>query len=238
MVGASAGGVEALRAFVRGLDAEFAAAVCVVLHIPRSGVSALPQILDRCGPLPVRAAADGAALVPGMIYVAPPDVHLLVDDGRVRLSRGPAENGHRPAIDPLFRSAARGWGAAAIGVVLSGSRDDGADGLAAIARCGGAALVQDPVEAQYPSMPAHAAQRVGEQSGALEGALWMALRSLEEKAALGREMAGSAAGRDSGAIAARYSEMSREAEHAGQLIRKLIEQIDEFDGSAALDETR
>ncbi|MEV4511016.1 chemotaxis protein CheB [Dactylosporangium sp. NPDC049525] len=325
VVGASAGGVEALRAFVLGLTAQFDAAVCVVLHIPRFGVSALPQILDRCGSLPARPASDGAAMLPGMIYVAPPDAHLLVDDGRMRLSRGPAENGHRPAIDPLFRSAARGWGAAAIGVVLSGSRDDGAAGLAAIARCGGAALVQDPAEALYPSMPEHAAERVpsarpvpaarlgpavarlvrdlhgpapahlcgearraalrgrtahetampadptagalscpschgalhqppdagtrfrsrvgpagpdegtlDEQSGALEGALWMALRSLQEKAALGREMAQSATDRGSSAIAARHREMSREAEHAGRLIRGLIEQIDEFDGSSVL----
>jgi two-component system, chemotaxis family, protein-glutamate methylesterase/glutaminase len=152
-VGASAGGVEALRALVAGLPPDYPGALLVVLHVPRDGPSALPAILDRSGPLPAATATDGETLRPGRIYVAPNDHHLLVLDGRLRLTRGPAENGHRPAIDPLFRSVARAYGRRAIGVVLSGSRDDGAAGLATIAARGGAAVVQDPADALYPWMP-------------------------------------------------------------------------------------
>jgi two-component system chemotaxis response regulator CheB len=160
VVGASAGGVQALRSLVEALPADLDAAVCVVLHIPRSGTSALPHILDRCGPLPAVHATEGAQLESGRIYVAPANVHLLLVDHRLRLSHGPAENGHRPAADPLFRSAARSWGRAVIGVVLSGSRDDGSFGLATIARHGGVAIVQDPGEALYAGMPKHAIEAV------------------------------------------------------------------------------
>jgi two-component system chemotaxis response regulator CheB len=153
VLGASAGGVEALRAVVGGLPEDLSAAILLVLHIPRSSESALAKILARGCALPVANASDGEQVRKGRIYVAPPDYHLLVLDGRVRLSRGPAENGHRPAIDPLFRSVARAYGPRAIGVVLSGSRDDGSAGLAAIARRGGLTVVQDPEEAIYPSMP-------------------------------------------------------------------------------------
>jgi two-component system chemotaxis response regulator CheB len=148
-IGASAGGVEALRAVVAGLPPELPAAVLVVLHIPRHSPSALPGILDRSGPLPA-----------GAIYVAPADHHLLLRDGHLQLSVGPMENGHRPAIDPLFRSAARAYGPGAIGVVLSGSRDDGAAGLAVIVERGGQAIVQEPDEALHRSMPAHALEQV------------------------------------------------------------------------------
>ena len=160
VVGASAGGVEALRAFVAGLPADLPGAVCVVLHLPRTGTSLLPQILSRSGPLAARHATDGADIEGGTIYVAPPNHHLLVRDGRLQLSHGPIENGHRPAVDPLFRSAARSWGASAIAVVLSGNRDDGSYGLAEVARQGGATLVQDPQDALYPSMPRCAAAMV------------------------------------------------------------------------------
>lgn len=320
MVGASAGGVEALRSFVAALPGSLDAAVCVVLHIPRAGTSALPHILSRAGRLPVRHATDGCRLEAGTIYVAPPNFHVLVTDGRLRLSRGPTENGHRPAVDPLFRSAARAWGSAVVGVVLSGSRDDGAFGLATIVQHGGAGLVQAPDEALYPSMPLQAAElaptarampvaamgpalvqlvdamtgrepvplsgdaqvdaedamaamedltaesaggvpagfgcpschgalfelpgshrlprfrcRVGhawsavglleEQGEVLEGALWMALRSLEEKAALSRRMADSASSRGSMVTAERYTDVGRDADDAGQVIRQLIEQL-------------
>ncbi|GGQ63677.1 chemotaxis protein CheB [Couchioplanes azureus] len=317
VVGASAGGVEALRAFVGGLPANFPGTVLVVLHVPRDSPSALPAILSRSGPLPVTAAVDGEELGHGHVYVAPNDHHLLILDGRIRLTRGPAENGHRPAVDPLFRSAARAYADRVIGVVLSGSRDDGAAGLASIAARGGTTIVQDPQDALHPSMPRAAMShvtpdhvvpaakmggliagitamdlperrprrpddlletevafselsqvtsdeldaapagfgcpscggslfeigdkplpryrcRVGhawspeslldEQAIALEGALWMALRALEEKSALSRRMAGSGSRRHP-MMTARFHDMAHDAEAAGEAIRRLIAQL-------------
>jgi two-component system chemotaxis response regulator CheB len=160
VVGASAGGVEALSALVRGLPADFAAPVVVVLHVPASGPSVLPAILSRAGSLPAVHAVDGAALEPGRIYVAPPNNHVLISDGSLTLSRGPKENGHRPAVDPLFRSAVASFGERTAGVVLSGTLDDGTAGLFAIKSQGGPTLVQDPEEALYNSMPSSAIRYV------------------------------------------------------------------------------
>ncbi|MFL5826361.1 MAG: chemotaxis protein CheB [Thermoleophilaceae bacterium] len=157
VVGASAGGVEALGRMVAGLrDDNGMAAVFVVLHIMPAGTSVLPDILDRAGPLPAQAARDGAPIEVGHIYVAPPDRHLLIERGRMRLTRGPRENGHRPAVDPTFRSAAEAYGPEVVGVIMSGALDDGSAGLAAVKRAGGLAVVQDPADATYAGMPSSA----------------------------------------------------------------------------------
>jgi two-component system chemotaxis response regulator CheB len=160
VIGASAGGVEALITLVRGLPADLPAALFVVLHVPAQSTSALPRILSHNGPLPAVHAVNGQKIELGHIYVAPPDHHLLVDNGYVRLGRGAKENMHRPAIDPLFRSAARAYGPRVVGVVLSGVLDDGTSGLKAIKERSGLAVVQDPKEALYPGMPESAIQHV------------------------------------------------------------------------------
>ena len=156
VVGASAGGVEALRAMVSGLPINLRASVLVVLHMPAGGTSALPAILSRAGPLPARIARDGEPLEQGRIYVARPDHHMLVVNRAVALSHGPTENGHRPAINATFRSAAIACGGAVTGVLLSGVLDDGVAGLLAIAGQGGRTVVQDPSDALYHGMPENA----------------------------------------------------------------------------------
>lgn len=160
VVGASAGGVQALRTMVQGLPDDLAAAVLVVLHIPMGAPSALAKILARSGALPANTAQHGEQILPGRIYVAPAGQHLLVDGDRIALSGGPTENGHRPAVDPLFRSAAQHFGPRVLGVILSGSRDDGAAGLAAVAERGGVPIVQDPETAQHRSMPCAALEKL------------------------------------------------------------------------------
>lgn len=320
VIGASAGGVEALQSLVAGLPADLPATVVVVLHIPSYGGSVLPAILTRSGPLRARHPVPGDALRPAEILVAPPDYHLVLDAGRVRLTRGPRENGHRPAIDVLFRTAARSAGQRVIGVVLSGVLDDGTAGLAAVESRGGVTVVQDPADALYPGMPSSALDNVpvhhvvpakeiggllaqlvtehtedihdeiegvsslmeieadlammddnamdmperpgtpsgfscpdcsgvlweindggliryrcrvghawssesllGEQAQQLEDALWMALRGLEEKAALSRTMGERARERGNPLSAQRFEEQAGEATHAASLIRTMLE---------------
>lgn len=318
VVGASAGGVEALRDLVSALPLDLEACVLVVLHIPRAGTSALPAILDRAGPLPARHAVEGDRLERGQILVAPPNRHLVVADGAVTLSGGPQENGHRPAVDVLFRSAARARGAGVVSVVLSGSLDDGAAGTVAVKQRGGTAMVQDFDEALHDGMPRAAAaaaavdgvlpvkkiaarlselvrdppsegppatrlmhletdmadldshamhhhERPGDPSGfacpdchgalfeihegdllryrcrvghawsaeslvarqtvSMESALWMALRSLEEKAALNTELGDRAAAAGRELTAARFRESEQETLRAAELVRSLIDDL-------------
>jgi two-component system chemotaxis response regulator CheB len=315
VVGASAGGVEALVGLAASLPADLPAAVFVVLHLPATGASALPDILSRHGPLAATHVKDGEPIENGRIYVAPPDHHLLVRTGHVHLTRGPRENGHRPAVDTLFRSAAREYATRVIGVVLSGALDDGTAGLAAIKSRGGVAVVQEAKDALYPGMPGSALEHVqvdhvlavasmgellarltaepagehpgpvptvmkveiemagfsleamegehpGEPSGfscpdcngvlweiqteglrryrcrvghawspeslltqqseALEAALWIALRTLEERAALARRLAEPARRRGHSITATRFEEQAAEAQQAARLVRNLL----------------
>jgi len=159
-VGASAGGIEALQRLVAQLPPDLPAAVLVVLHLAPKGTSVLPQILSRAGALPAAQAVDGAAVQGGHLYVAPPDAHLLVAHGRLRLDGGAPMNGHRPAIDPLFGSVADAYGPAGAGIVLSGVLDDGTAGLLAIKQAGGVTLAQDPADALYDMMPRSAIEVV------------------------------------------------------------------------------
>jgi two-component system chemotaxis response regulator CheB len=316
-VGASAGGVEALSRLVGRLPEDLPASVFVVLHLPANGVSLLPQILTRAGPLPAEHPRDGEPIRHGQVYVAPPDHHLLVERNRVRVVRGPRENGCRPAVDPLFRSAALAYGPQVVGVVLSGTLDDGTAGLLAVKRCGGVTIVQQPADALYAGMPQSAlAQvvvdyclpiaeipdvlvrqarervedraiagaaddlqvevaaaaldpgvlesetrpgvpsvftcpecrgnlwemeegelirfrcRVGhaysgesllvDQAGALEAALWAALRALEEKAALANRLARRAAEQGHNLVAERFEEQVADAHQRARLIREAL----------------
>jgi two-component system, chemotaxis family, protein-glutamate methylesterase/glutaminase len=321
VVGASAGGVEALVRLAASVPAQLPAAVFVVLHVPPTGTSALPGILGRSGPLPASHVKDGEPIEPGRIYVAPPDHHLLVRAGHVHLARGPRENGHRPAVDPLFRSAAREYTTRVVGVVLSGALDDGSAGLVAVKSRGGLAVVQDPADALYSGMPVNALQHVavdhvlpaaamgellarlvgepaaeppgpaptdmkvevemegfslaamesghpGEPSGfscpdchgvlwaiqdgglerfrcrvghawspeslitrqseSLEAALWVALRSLEERAALAGRLAEPARRRGHTITATRFQEQATEAQQAARMVRDLLLDRDSF----------
>jgi two-component system, chemotaxis family, protein-glutamate methylesterase/glutaminase len=156
VVGASAGGVEPLRRMASDLPPDLPAAVLVVLHLAANQPSALAEVLDSAGSLPAKTAEDGEELRRGRIYVAPPDLHLMIEDNHLRVIHGPKENRYRPSVDVLFRSAARVYGPRVIGVVLSGSLDDGTAGLVAIKVRGGVAVVQDPAEAFSDGMPRNA----------------------------------------------------------------------------------
>jgi two-component system chemotaxis response regulator CheB len=160
VIGASAGGIEALRSLVGALPADFPAPIGVVIHTPPQSPAILHEILGRAGPLRVVKARNGLRLEAATMYVAPPDNHLVIEPGSVRLTKGPRENRFRPAIDPLFRSAAQVYGPAAIGIVLTGDLDDGTAGLLAVKQLGGTAIVQDPSDALFPSMPTSALAHV------------------------------------------------------------------------------
>jgi two-component system chemotaxis response regulator CheB len=159
-VGASAGGIEVLLALARSLPVDLPAAVLVVVHTSPQARSRLPWLLNRAQRLRAEHVVHGDVIRPGRIYVAPPNHHLLVHGDEMRLGRGPCENRTRPAIDPLFRSAARWHGSGVIGIVLSGLLADGTAGLAAIKMAGGTTVVQDPADAMYPSMPQSALAHV------------------------------------------------------------------------------
>jgi two-component system chemotaxis response regulator CheB len=160
VIGGSAGGLEATEKLLSGLSRNLNAALFVVLHTSPQGGAALPQILERSGTLPVSFAIDGDKIELGRVYVAPPDHHLTLENGTISVQRGPLENGFRPAVDPLFRSAAKQYDGRVVGVVLSGALDDGTFGLMAVKEAGGTAIVQHPYEAFVPGMPLSAIQSV------------------------------------------------------------------------------
>jgi two-component system, chemotaxis family, protein-glutamate methylesterase/glutaminase len=160
VIGASAGGMGALEKLVAGLPADLPAALFIVWHLAPGVKSVLPMVLAKAGALPATNPKDGDAIKPGRIYVGPNDHHMLLERGYIRITKGPKENRFRPAIDPLFRSAAYVYGTRVIGVVLSGALDDGTAGLWAIKLRGGTAIVQDPADAIHRSMPLSALDNV------------------------------------------------------------------------------
>ncbi len=315
VIGGSAGGLEALRPLCRQLPGELPAALFVVLHTAPDRPSLLPTVLNHGSDFLALHPADGTPIRNGCIYIAPPDHHMLLEGPLVRVVRGPRENRCRPAIDPLFRSAAACYGPRVMGVILSGNLDDGTAGLLAVRRQGGVTLVQDPEEAMYASMPQSALAampvdfclriadlarqlielakqpagtptradeqttreleamalgvkqmerderpgtsspyscpdcggvlweiddegllrfrcRVGhafslggmlaEQSDAVERALWMALKTLEERASLLRRMASRAGAHSQAGMVGRFAEELHSAEEGAVEIRKVL----------------
>jgi two-component system, chemotaxis family, protein-glutamate methylesterase/glutaminase len=160
VIAASAGGVTALQTLCKGLPGDLDASIFIVQHISPASRSMLPAILDRVSALPATSPREGEEIRTGHIYVAPPDHHMLVKRGRILVRKGPKENRTRPAADPLFRSAAVAYGPRVVGMVLTGTLDDGTAGLLAVKRCGGVAVVQNPDDAAWPDMPRHAMQKV------------------------------------------------------------------------------
>jgi two-component system, chemotaxis family, protein-glutamate methylesterase/glutaminase len=160
VIGASMGGIEASRALLGGLPPDFPAALFLVVHTADHDAGLLAQVLGRSSALPVVTAVEGQRFGHGQVYVAPPDLHLIVGQDHLHVRRGPRENGSRPAIDPLFRSAAASCTTRVIGVLLTGLLNDGTSGLQAIKRCGGLTIVQDPNDAAYGEMPRSALRHV------------------------------------------------------------------------------
>ena len=161
VIGGSQGAVEALQKIVAQLPSNFAAPIFIVVHVPIEADSYLPNILARAGALKVQHAKDGAAFRPGHIYIAPPNFHLTLERDIMNVQKGPRENRHRPAIDPLFRTAARVFGPSVIALLLSGNLDDGSAGLFIVRARGGKAIVQDPSSAQVGEMPRRAIEYAG-----------------------------------------------------------------------------
>jgi two-component system chemotaxis response regulator CheB len=153
VIGGSAGGIEALTVFVANVPGNTPVTMIVVVHIPSETTSSLPLILGRASQMPALHAHDGDPLKHGHIYVAPPDFHLLITANKMRVVHGPRVHRHRPAIDPLFCSAALHLGRRVVGIILSGALNDGAAGMLAIKRAGGITMVQDPITARFPGMP-------------------------------------------------------------------------------------
>ena len=161
VIGTSSGGIDALKDLAAGLPRDLKAAIFITLHVAPFSLGILPEILERAGPLPASNARDWEQIEPGRIYVAPPDHHLIVEaSGHVRITRGPRENRFRPAVDPLFRSAAYAFGPRVVGVILTGWLDDGTAGLWAVKERGGTTIVQHPEDAFAPSMPQSAIKHV------------------------------------------------------------------------------
>jgi two-component system chemotaxis response regulator CheB len=325
VIGASAGGIDAIARILSAAPHDLRAAILIVVHISATGPGVLPMILNRAGQLPVKFAKDGEPIAPGRVYVAPPDYHLLVFRQRIQIAHGPKENGFRPAVDPLFRTAAYNFGARVVGVVLSGGMDDGTDGLAIIKENGGIAIAQDPTEAPFDGMPSSAIRNVAvdhiatvaqipgflvryaaevlskeaamppntefkdaaahgdhglrehkmngnpspltcpecggtlwetqngnrlryqchvghaynadsllsERDRELEQALWSAVRTMEEAAALRRRMAGLARTAPWGQVAPPYAQQAAEMEQRAQILRRVLESASNGNGSPA-----
>jgi two-component system, chemotaxis family, protein-glutamate methylesterase/glutaminase len=160
VIGCSAGGVEVLPKILSKLPRNTPAAIFVAMHVSAMTESYLPRIIGRSAKMPAEHAQHGEAIQPGKIYVAPPDQHMMLTETTIELTHGPKENRHRPAVDPLFRSAARVFGPRVIGVILTGALDDGTAGLQSVKRCGGYTMVQHPDEALAPGMPLSALRYV------------------------------------------------------------------------------
>jgi two-component system, chemotaxis family, protein-glutamate methylesterase/glutaminase len=160
VIGASAGGSEAIIQLCSSLPEDFPAAVFIVWHLGKESTGYFPKMISKKSKLPAKNADDGEPITPGSIYVAPPGKHMVLEDGIIRTVHGPKENRVRPAIDPLFRSAAFHYGSRVIGMILSGMLNDGTSGLWAIKQRGGIAIVQHPDEAPFPGMPEEAIKNV------------------------------------------------------------------------------
>jgi len=160
VIGASAGGVETLIQLCKNLPVGLPVTICIAIHLPSTTPSVLPHILSRAGQIPAVHPNNGEIIRTGVIYVAPSDFHLEISLGNLHLSHGPAENGNRPSIDVMFRSAAESYGSRVTGIVLSGMLSDGTLGLQAIHEAGGTTIVQDPDDALFPSMPLSALRSV------------------------------------------------------------------------------